>query len=513
MSVITKLPIDVLIQITDDLAFEDLINLRSTDKTTLNLYDNKNFLNPLSLRKIGTCSHSFNQMSELYHHYHISYNSPKYFSINECLQRCGRENNLDYARFFKEKGASNYDDFLISACEHGNLEAANLALNFAGVIDKETLKNAIIAATKGGHLFMLFQLTHLTYGCLPEEIDLFAEIAENAAKYNHFDIVEWVMEKHSSIKILAASIVCSIKQNNFEMLKLISELVFSKYPHKVQYLDEIVLTVCIKSGTLGMFEHLINNCIHNPIVSMINDGVIVHAVKVKRFDIINYLFGKKVVVFDQFQWDLILLNASFENVTSLMELSILNGGKLYKIAYTYFVLEKRHDLVEHLFEQEDIYTNIQTKDYLLKLYFGNRNFNITQSLIGKMLVVFRESLFTSCCSVSCNDLLLYSCQIGNKRLVDKALNQGANVYKMAIYAAHKSGDEEMANYLFDKWKCECKSNLQSIFHITNYEEIITPHETNIQLISNDIKKTLENTFSYAINAIQGNLEHSWNKGS
>src|SRR5436190_1586377 len=125
----TLLPNDIIHLILNRLYIEDIIYLYRINLSTMNLFNNKDFINKLSLIRINTYVDSFKEFCELYNQKYITYHSMKYFSLEECLRRSAAS-DIKYIKFYKQLGANNLDEFFISACEFGNLSILKLSIKF-----------------------------------------------------------------------------------------------------------------------------------------------------------------------------------------------------------------------------------------------------------------------------------------------------------------------------------------------------------------------------------------------
>jgi hypothetical protein len=458
MSFLKKLPIDALLQITQYLDIEELIYLRRVNAETLKYFDNKNFLNPLSFQKIGVHVNNFNEMLKLYNYKYITLHSLKYFSLNECFYKCGAEKNLKYAYFFKEKGATNYYDFLISVCETGNIHALDLALTFlnSDVLNEVLVQKAVIGAAKGGHLKII--------QCFTESAifnDSFLETANIIVEHNQLEIVKWIFEEWISKThsfntnfVVDTLIKAAIKHDNFGIVELI-------LAHNSNLYITGIVTHSIEHATLKMFKHLVYHKVVKNFVTPIEDKSVFSMIKFGRLDIIKFLHTSGVINFDQFQWDVMLLHSCLKgeedsnllekNRKLLVEYCLLNGGKLYKTVLHYSIFEKSCDLIEYILRQDDITTNIQSRDYMVKLYFCNRYYTNPGFLLESAIAAVAEliiSKFTG--QINYNDLFFHACRCGNKDLIDEVINKGCDSYKWGAFQAYKSGHYSIANYLFNK---------------------------------------------------------------
>jgi hypothetical protein len=94
-----ELPIDIFVQITNELTIEDMISLYKTNKKVSAHFDNDSFLSHISIERIGTVVNNFNEMLRLYNYKHITYNSGLYFDIAECFRRSASNPDLEYAKY------------------------------------------------------------------------------------------------------------------------------------------------------------------------------------------------------------------------------------------------------------------------------------------------------------------------------------------------------------------------------------------------------------------------------
>jgi hypothetical protein len=467
-----KLPIDALVQITQDLDIEDIISSRRTNSEMLQYFENKNFLNSLSFQKIGVHVNNFNEMIKLYNYKFITLHSLKYFSLNECFYKCGAEKNLKYAYFFLEKGANNYDDFLISVCENGNIAGIDLALMFLSprLITEGLVHKCILCAAKGGHLEILQRFNESAIFT-----DLFPEIANILVEYKQVEIIQWILECilkpdfiFNRCFFVDTLIRVAIKLDNFELV----DLILSRENH--HYFGEL-FTHCIEHATFKMFVHLVyHKCIQNFVISM-HDRTVRDMVKFGRFDIIKFLHTSKIINFDQFQWDIMLLHSCLKKIDDsklleknrklLVEYCLFNGGKVYKTVVQYSIVEKSCDLIDYILRQEDITTNVQSKDYMTKVFMCERflTLNPQASFLLIALVKIAEfSVFNLGGDINYDDLFFHACRCGNKDLLEKTISKGCNHYKSGACAALQSKHYLIANYLFDKWKEECAQIVEKI---------------------------------------------------
>jgi hypothetical protein len=450
MSILEKLPIDAILQITQYLDIEDIIYLHRIDSETAKYFDNKNFLNSLSFQKLGIYVNNFNEMIKLYNYKYVTFHSPKYFSLDECLYKCGAEKNLKYAHFFLEKGATNYDDFLIAACENGNIAAFELSFMkpTVGIFWRKTLRKAIVGATKGGHLEILQKFQYA------EILDnFFPDVASLIMIYTHVEIIKWVFEDVLKVfpldfkDFINKLIQISIDYNNFTILDLILA-----YSTEDQLYFKDIVDYCVDLAPLQMFKHLFYHHEYGKkFVASTDDETLVTLAR-HRADVIKFLHISQVIIFDQFQWDIILFhccrmrgNVDDKDRKVLVEYSLANGSKLYKNVLEFSTFRNYPDLVEHILKQEDIFGHPQSQDYLVKVYRGNRNYNSSSN--------FLRWTEEDCAGHIDNDyLFLYACKSGNKELLDKTISKGCDNYKLGAYTALRSGHYSISNYLFNKWK-------------------------------------------------------------
>jgi hypothetical protein len=423
MSFLETLPIDNLLQITQYLDIEDVIYLRRADKKTANYFDNKTILNPLSFEKIGVWVNSFNEMIELYNCKYITFHSLKYFSLNECFRKCGCEKNMKYAYFFLEKGAINYDDFLISACENGNIFAFELCSTFSSKFSEHQIKKAVISAARCGYLEILkyFDEEHI--------FNFFPDIADVVIQYNHFVIIKWLFEEYLfksrflNKKFIDGLIEAAIKYNNFVTV----DLIFSCDIHN-QIEPHQLFLYCIKHSTLNMFKYLVSHKYLEIFSTSVNHVAIFLIVKYGRIGIVKFLHTSQVITFDQFQWDCILLCCcstypKYTNMDprSLIKYCLANGSKLYKTVLIFSLSRKWHDLIEYILRQKDIFENFQSTDYMVKLYFFDRNYKPRPHLTGHTEIIEKAEkiVFPSTGYINHDDFFFYAWRSGNKLLIDK----------------------------------------------------------------------------------------------
>jgi hypothetical protein len=428
MSFLEKLPIDNLLQISKFLDIEDIISLRRTDKKTTKYFDNKNFLNPLSFEKIGVWVNSFNEMLKLYNYKYITVHSLKYFSLHECFYKCGAEKDMKYAYFFKEKGANNYGDFFVSACQNGNIAAVQLALIFFNRYDEKTQNTAIFGAAKGGHLeiLKLFNTNSIVKG--------FSYIADCVILCDHFKILKWVIEelsiklKTSEMVTVFDGLICTaIKYSNFTMIDNILS-----YNIDGRISLRKIIRYCIAHGKLKMFKHLIYHKNLNNFVTSIDDMMFRFITKHSRLDIIKFLHTSEVIMFDQFLWDVILLkcysdgyNIPKKDRKLMAEYSLFNGSKLYKTVISRHTRKKWFNLIEYISTRDDIFDTYQSQDYMLKVNFCDRNFNTNLTSRSKSMVEIASFLTKDFSGyLDYNDLFFLACQSKNTYLLGKVISKG-----------------------------------------------------------------------------------------
>ena len=449
---LASLPNDIIHIILSKLDIEDIIHLYRTNLDIRKLFDDIYFINNLSLIRINTYANNFTEFLELYNQQNITYHSLKYFSLEECF-RLSAASELKYINFFKELGANNFDDFFIHACEIGNLSTVKLAINFLCNVkrfEKNIIDKGIIATSKAGNLLIFKELqlyTDFSY--------IFDSIIDNSIKYNNINIIEDFVNNGNldqmKINIL---LLYAIKNNNLLIIDYLLE--FYKYS------DNIIVLLCICYGSLSTFKYLVidENGEKNRL-SCINDNLIYEIITNKRNDIIKYLQENKLFIFDQFHLDMMLFLSCKHNNSELIKFALQNGSKLYIAAISYGLSNNNYEIVDIVLNFDDVYTHEMTEDYIVKITLGDRNQVVTPGILDTAL----KSLYSVYSRpVSYNTLLFYGAIKGDKSIIDKALYNGADSYKKAIYEAYKNGNSEIISYLKDRYGESLKLDISESFN-------------------------------------------------
>ena len=243
-----SLPDDIFNIISDYLTIDDIIYLHRTDKCLLSITNRPNIYNYLSLKYNSTESENFKDFLKLYSIKYINKNSPLYLSLDNCLIKCGIDGNTKLAIFFKQKGAKNFIDMMLGACQSGNIEGLDLSLKF--IKDSKTIITdgnkitAIKLAAKYGHVGIIKHFEK-TRPCIDYKKALIT-----AAKYGQIEMYNHLNSKtYDSTQALIAA----IKNSQTEMAKIIYTKIYKDAPH------EDIINTLIESNNFELFKWIIKS--------------------------------------------------------------------------------------------------------------------------------------------------------------------------------------------------------------------------------------------------------------
>jgi hypothetical protein len=221
-----------------------------------------------------------------------------------------------------------------------------------------------------------------------------------------------------------------------------------------------------------MFKYLVYHKDIN-FATSINDRTLFIMVKFQRLDIIKFIHISELIKLDQFQWDVMLLHSCFsyckrldQNSKLLVEYCLFNGSKLYKTVL-HCSTSKDTNLIEYILKQEDIYTNDQPQDYMIKVYFCNRYHNTHSPLLADRAMIKMAELSVNQLTGTIDNeyLFFFACRCGNKDLLDELIRCGYDHYKSGASVALLSGQYSISNYLLNKWTEKYAQLVQRVANI------------------------------------------------
>jgi hypothetical protein len=375
MTFFVALPIDVFVQITDELSMKDIIRLYSLNKELSAHFNTNSMLTNISIKKTGTVVSNFNEMLRLYNYKHITYNSPLYFDIAECFRRSASEPDLKYAKYYKSLGASNYGDFFITACQNSNMEAAILALEYLKE-SKQSLtysiyKDAITFVTINENIEFLEYLVELSESQSVNSSNAsfpFDIIFKVSVEYSCCSVLDWANKNHVNGEISDYVSPMIFRESSIRCFEhLFNQGCYASIP-----CSELLLRAVRSGSNLIFFKHIVRK-FGKSCIDTINFLLIRRIAVNRRADLLQYLFEKKLYIPNQEVVDIIMLHALADSSENLIKLMITYGTTLYKAAFEYGLKNKNPDIINLLLENPQIYNTVTSDNYIIQLLRSDKS--------------------------------------------------------------------------------------------------------------------------------------------
>lgn len=435
------MPPEIIIDIFSKIDIQDIIHLRFVNHSFLQYINQKSFLNKLGEDLLHTNVSNFSEFIKMYHCQHVTTLSRRYFSKEECLVQAATTGNITMAKMYHDLGANNIEDYFLTSCISGHKENFELLKQWSYQPNREIIDTAIQVCVEHN------QLQSLDYFDVKyTDFQKRAMILIWSINSGNLEMIEKLTEENDPVMLLFFGFNIAICNSDIKiavyLLNYKDGMLRKTYPL-------VALKILCGESTLYTFIKLLKYFD----LSIINDNVIGVLAYEGKYEIVKHLHENGLVMFDQFHWDMFLL----QNKSSpLRTYSILHGAQLYSGAVQHLMITKDYDLLSTLFNKDDIFSYTVSDDYILKLHERNRYYvvpahsNTILQYINIKFIKHKYDLSDIDSQVTPNLMMKIACEIGNMTWLNKALQNGSNSYLTCLYLSSKNNQEQIKDTLVNR---------------------------------------------------------------